>query len=293
MKKALRILYRGPLESCNYDCSYCPFAKKKNTRKELAFDRTCLLDLENWVAQQNRDISILFTPWGEALIRKYYQEALQRFSWMPNVKKVSIQTNLSGNLAWVKGANPKTLALWTTFHPTETTVSKFLDQCQLLIQHSIPFSVGIVGKKENFHFIQELKDRLPSTIYLWVNAYKRQPNYYSPTEQDWLQRIDPLFSFNNTIYETRGKGCAAGETSISIDGAGNVTRCHFIKKQLGNIYQQSLDEMLSRQPCTNAACRCYIGYINLKELKLKEVYSDRILERIPIDYHSSIKDNNI
>ena len=286
MNNPLRILYRGPLESCNYDCTYCPFAKKKNTRAELAYDKTCLLRFEGWVAQQNREISILFTPWGEALIRKYYQESLQRLSWMSHVKKVSIQTNLSGSLGWVQQAQPETLALWTTFHPTETTVDKFIAQCQQLIQHHIRFSVGIVGKKENFPFIQQLKDQLPSNIYLWINAYKRERNYYSLKEEEWLQHMDPHFSLNNTIYKTRGKSCEAGESSISIDGEGNVTRCHFIKENLGNIYQQSLEEMLEVRPCTHAHCRCYIGYMNLKELNLGEVYSDRILERIPIEYHS-------
>lgn len=285
LKQALKILYRGPLESCNYDCSYCPFAKKKNTREELAFDHACLLKFEKWVSKQDRDISLLFTPWGEALIRKYYQESLVRLSWLPNVKKVCIQTNLSCPLAWTGKVNTKTFALWTTFHPTETPVDKFIGQCQQLLENNIHFSVGIVGKKENFSFIQTLKDKLPPTIYLWVNAYKRQPNYYSSTEKNWLQEIDPLFSFNNTIYRTKGKGCEAGETSISIDGAGNVTRCHFIKEHLGNIYDQPLDTMLRTRPCTNDCCRCYIGYINLRELDLNRIYSNRMLERIPIEYH--------
>lgn len=281
----LKILYRGPLESCNYDCSYCPFAKKKNTREELAFDRACLLKFENWVSQQGRGISLLFTPWGEALIRKYYQEALTRLSWISHVQKVCIQTNLSGNLSWTARANPKTLALWTTFHPTETTVDKFIGRCQELMQNNIRFSVGIVGKKENFPFIEELKDKLPQGIYFWINAYKREPNYYSDADENWLQKIDPLFSFNNTIYPTQGKGCEAGETSLSIDGEGNVTRCHFIKEPLGNIYHQALDTMLRARSCTNDCCRCYIGYINLKELDLNRIYSNRILERIPLEYH--------
>ena len=34
----LTILYRGPLSSCNYSCNYCPFAKTKNTKAELAAD---------------------------------------------------------------------------------------------------------------------------------------------------------------------------------------------------------------------------------------------------------------
>lgn len=281
----LSILYRGPLESCNYDCTYCPFAKKKNTREELAYDKQCLLQFEEWVSNQQRPISILFTPWGEALIRKYYQETLTRLSWLPQIQKLSIQTNLSCSLNWLSEVNPQKLALWTTFHPTETTVDKFLNNCQELDQQQIKYSVGIVGKKENFPFIQQFKEQLPKHVYLWVNAYKREPDYYSSTEIDWLLEMDPLFSLNNTVYKTKGKACFAGESSVSIDGEGNVTRCHFIKEKIGNIYQQSLNQILSSQPCSNNACRCYIGYMNLKELKLNNVYGDRILERIPIENH--------
>ena len=32
----LSILYRGPLSSCNYDCAYCPFAKRRETPAQLA-----------------------------------------------------------------------------------------------------------------------------------------------------------------------------------------------------------------------------------------------------------------
>jgi len=285
MGNDLNILYRGPLESCNYDCSYCPFAKKKNTREELAYDKECLNRFEDWVATQDRPISILFTPWGEALIRKYYQQALKRLSWQAGIQKISIQTNLSGSLGWTQAANQEKLALWTTFHPTETTVARFLSQCNLLQQNNIKYSVGIVGKKENFSLITQLKENLPDNIYFWVNAYKREPDYYTKVELDFLWTIDPLFSLNNTVYKTKGKACFAGESSVSIDGEGNVMRCHFIKEKIGNIYQQSLNQILSSQPCSNQVCRCYIGYMNLKELNLKTVYGDRILERIPIEYH--------
>jgi len=174
------------------------------------------------------------------------------------------------------------LALWTTFHPTETTIEQFVEKCDQLQHNNIRFSVGVVGKKENFSHIRMLKRKLPPDIYLWVNAYKRQPDYYTPSEIDWLTTIDPLFSLNNTIYKTLGKPCFAGESSISVDGEGNITRCHFIKNKIGNIYTQSLTQILSPKPCTTDHCRCYIGYINLKELNLEKVYGSKILERIPI-----------
>ena len=282
MKPTIHLLYRGPLESCNYDCQYCPFAKKKNTRAELQYDKTCLDKFVAWVAEQPYTIRILFTPWGEALIRKYYQTAIIRLSHLPNVEKVAIQTNLSSRLKWLEKVNKNKVALWTTFHPTEIKVASFVEKCNQLLKIKLKFSVGIVGKLEHFEEAQQLRDNLPKAVYVWVNAYKRVPNYYSQKDVAFLHQIDPLFNLNNTIYNTKGKACFAGESSLSIDGEGNIYRCHFIKNRIGNIYQQSLTEILKPATCTNAHCRCYIGYINLKELQLENTYGHKILERIPL-----------
>jgi len=281
MKSTLNILYRGPLESCNYDCRYCPFAKKKNTREELAYDKKCLDKFVNWVGEQQRAIGILFTPWGEALIRKYYQEAIVELSHNELVEKVAIQTNLSSSLKWLEKTNKHKAALWTTFHPSEISIEKFLEKCEALISREVNFSVGIVGKLEHFVSAKQLRDRLPENIYVWVNAFKRISDYYSKEDIEFLNQIDPHFNLNNTIYKSQGKTCFAGESSISIDGEGNVMRCHFIKDKIGNIYQHSLNDILKPSKCSNESCRCYIGYMNLKELNLQKIYGDQILERIP------------
>ncbi len=278
----LRILYRGPLDSCNYDCSYCPFAKKKNTREELRFDKACLSRFVQWVSLQKREISILFTPWGEALIRNYYQEAICELSHMSHVSKVSIQTNLSGSLAFLSAVEKKTLALWTTFHPTEITVEAFVNECLEVQAAGVNFSVGVVGLKEHFDLIEELRQRIPNNIYVWVNAYKREPNYYSKSDVLRLESIDPHFGLNNTVYSSFDKSCSSGESSVSIDGLGNVYRCHFIKNLLGNIYEKDIEGMLESRRCSKTECRCYIGYINIKELHLEQLYGDQILERIPL-----------
>src|SRR5215472_10407250 len=98
----LSILYRGPLSSCNYGCAYCPFAKHIETAAELAEDRRALDRFVGWTAGRTGDsLGVLFTPWGEALIRRWYQGALIRLTNLPNVHKAAIQTNLSCKLDWV------------------------------------------------------------------------------------------------------------------------------------------------------------------------------------------------
>src|SRR5882724_7562685 len=132
MKTSWSILYRGPLSSCNFACDYCPFAKTRNTPEQLREDALRLERFVNWVEQRPEEIGILFTPWGEALIHRYYQSVLCRLSQSANVRRLAIQTNLSCRLDWMSGADRDKLALWCTFHPTQVSLERFLGQCHRL-----------------------------------------------------------------------------------------------------------------------------------------------------------------
>ena len=55
---ALTILYRGPLASCNYDCAYCPFAKRRESAAELAADRRALERFVDWVSARPADYTL-------------------------------------------------------------------------------------------------------------------------------------------------------------------------------------------------------------------------------------------
>ncbi len=278
----LTILYRGPLASCNYACTYCPFAKRTETPAELAHDRHGLERFVNWVGSRTGDsIGVLFTPWGEALVRKWYQSALAHLTQLPYVWKAAIQTNLSCHLDWVEACNKAKLALWCTFHPSETTRERFLAKCQELLHRGVRFSVGVVGLKEHFTEIEALRRELPSEVYLWVNAYKRTRDYYTPEMIVDLTRIDPLFPLNNTIHASRGHTCRAGANVIAVDGEGTIYRCHFIKEPIGNIYNPNFTDSLHERPCSNDTCSCHIGYVHLDRLNLYETFGDGVLERIP------------
>lgn len=278
----LSILYRGPLSSCNYACEYCPFAKHVETREELMHDKECLARFLSWAESfSGASLSVLFTPWGEALIRSWYQEGLSRLTKMSHVKRAVIQTNLSCAVDWVEACDKSKLALWATYHPTEVPREKFVTKCLDLLSRGVRFSVGTVGLRESFDEIEALRRELPSEVYVWVNAYKRVEQYYTEAEHKMLSSIDPLFSYNTKRHESLGHACRAGASVISVDGDGAVTRCHFIKTPLGNLYEQPLSAILREQPCSNATCGCHIGYVHLDRLKLYPIFSNGILERIP------------
>jgi MoaA/NifB/PqqE/SkfB family radical SAM enzyme len=276
------ILYRGPLSSCNYGCEYCPFSKTRNTRAELADDKRKLERFISWISERSgHNFKILFTPWGEALIRKYYQEAMVKLSWLPNVDKVAIQTNLSCPTAWLSESNRKTTALWTTYHPTQTSLKSFLRKCRDLDDLKVRYSVGVVGFKESIDEIKMLRAGLNPQTYLWINAYKRQADYYTHADIDALTKVDHLFGYNTKYHQSRGKSCRTGETVFSLDGDGNMYRCHFIKTLIGNIYEGNFERSLFARPCTNTMCGCHIGYVHLPHLRMDEVFKGGALERIP------------
>lgn len=280
----LSILYRGPLSSCNYGCVYCPFAKHTETHQEHERDRLALERFINWVESRRDDtIGVLFTPWGEALVRKRYQDAFVRLSSLSNVVKVAIQTNLSSRLDWVERCDKRKIALWATFHPAETTRERFLAQCQELERRMVSYSVGVVGLKEHAEEIDALRRALPSHVYLWINAYKRQPDYYSAKDVQRFTGIDPLFPINNQYHASFGRACLGGHSVISVDGDGVMRRCHFIKASIGNIYEPGFEEALRPRPCTNATCGCHIGYVHMPGLKLYEVFGTGVLERVPAE----------
>jgi MoaA/NifB/PqqE/SkfB family radical SAM enzyme len=279
----LSILYRGPLSSCNYGCDYCPFAKRRETARELAEDRRALARFVDWVVDRppGDRIAILFTPWGEALNRRWYREALVRLSHRPVVERVAIQTNLSAPLDWVEAADSSRLAFWATFHPSEVERGRFLDRCRDLDRLGFKYSVGMVGLREHRLEAETLRQELAPEVYLWINAYKRLPGYYHEDDIQHFEAIDPLFPVNNRRHPSLGRPCRAGRQVVSVDGTGTIRRCHFIPEPIGNLYEPGFEAALVERNCTNASCGCHIGYVHLDHLELGRVFGPGILERIP------------
>lgn len=281
------ILYRGPLSSCNYACGYCPFAKTRNTPDELRHDADCLRRFAAWVASRAERIGILFTPWGEAMIHRHYRDTLRELSHLPNVWRVAVQTNLSFPIESLQGCNAGTTALWTTFHPGETTIERFTAQCAALRSGGIRHSVGVVGKKEAFSAINALRAALPPETYLWVNAWKREAGYYSRDDLAFLRGLDPYFDLNVSSHVSLGRSCRSGHTAFTVDGTGDVRRCHFIPQVIGNIHDPGFTDALRPRPCVNEECRCHIGYAHLEHLRLDHVFGEGLLERIPLQFRLS------
>ncbi|MBM7366465.1 STM4011 family radical SAM protein [Gordonia hydrophobica] len=276
----LTILYRGPLASCDYDCPYCPFAKRRDSREALRADRAALERFCDWVENEPDEVSVLFTPWGEGLVRSWYRRAMVRLSHLPNVRRVAIQTNISCRTSWLADADLDTLALWCTFHPDQVTAPRFLAKTAELADLGVRFSVGIVGLPEHADAARMLRAELPEHVYLWVNA--AEGHVYDDAEAAAWETVDPLFSYSRRPHPSQGVACRTGESVISVDGDGTVRRCHFVPDVLGNLYDGSFREALRARACPLACCDCHIGYVHLESLPLYDVFAGGVLERIPL-----------
>lgn len=285
----LHLNWRGPLASCNYDCPYCPFAKHVSSRAELEADEAALERFVAWCASQtHRRLSILFTPWGEALIRPHYHRAMVALASLDHVVAVAAQTNLAWRQGWLDALaelpapRRASFQLWTTYHPGEVELERFLERCAGLDARGLRYSVGVVGLREHFEAIDALRERLAPGVYLWINAYKSGgPGYYQPGERERLAAIDPLFETNAVRHPSRGQACAAGSTALFVTGEGELRRCHFVDAVLGNLYTDDLDALLSPSStaCPTARCGCFIGYVHLDSLGLRQRFGDGLAGR--------------
>lgn len=282
MEVTLALLYRGALASCNYTCGYCPFTLERPSSDELARDAAALERFTGWARDQRRSLALFFTPRGEGLTRDWYRHALVELSHLRHVREVVIQTNGSCDFTWLERCDRDRLALWLSFHPDQVDLRAFAAKCRGLYARGVRFSVGVVGTREQIDSAGRLRALLPADVYLWINAYKDGgPNYYRAAEVEALTALDPLFPMSLTPHDSLGSVCRTGASVISVDGEGEVRRCHFVAERLGNLYRDDLDAMLKDRPCPNRECSCHIGYVHLEALGLYEVFGAGVLARIP------------
>ncbi len=277
----MMILYRGPLASCNYDCPYCPFAKRRDSPEQLRADRSALGRFVDW-ATENPDghqLSVLFTPWGEGLTRRWYRDAMVTLSHLSHVDRVAIQTNLSCRLDWLAGADPSTVALWATYHPGEVSRAAFLAKCAELQRLGIRYSVGTVGLPEHLAETRALRSELPEHVYLWVNAADGH-SYDAPAEAAW-SAIDPLFGVQRAPARLRRPRMSRWRVGHLRAGRRHRAPLPLHPATARQPLRRLVPGRVAPRPCTNALCDCHIGYVHLKRLPLYDVFAGGVLERIP------------
>jgi MoaA/NifB/PqqE/SkfB family radical SAM enzyme len=293
----LLVLFRSRLEWCNYTCHYCPWNATLNRVEAGAFreDARRVHRVIDRVAELPRPVEFFITPKAEYLVLPYWREAVGRLLALPQVERVTVQTNLSFDVgAFLESVEARKLALWTTYHPTEVDAPGLAElerKWRLLLDRGVPFSVGVVGTRENLPHAARLRRRLDPRVYLWVNAYKRETGYYAPEELRSARAVDPLFDLNNRHYASLGQPCTAGQCAVYLDDEGDLRRCFFVGDVLGNLFRDGWATLEAPLGCPKATCHCYVGRMHVVELDFRRVYGKHLAARIPLGYHHARSDH--
>jgi hypothetical protein len=116
---------------------------------------------------------------------------------------------------------------------------------------------------------------------LWVNAYQREPDYYSDAELEEVRSIDPYFDLNNQDFPSRGRPCGAGQRAVYLDDDGNLRRCFFVGDVIGNLFVDGWRHLDAAQACPRSGCHCYVGHMHIVELDFRSIYGRDLAVRIP------------
>ena len=270
----LTILYRGPLASCNYDCPYCPFAKRRDSPGQLRADRAALERFTAWV-RRNPDrrprSSVLFTPWGEGLIRSWYREALVGSPTCRTSERVAIQTNLAGRTGVAgRGATRRAVALWCTYHPGQAPHDRLPRPVPRAARRwACASRVGVVGLPEHLDEARRLRARA-ARRGLPVGQRGRGAHAMTPTQEADVDGARPALRLQRAPARAR-PGTSAGPASRSsrCDGDGTVRRCHFVPADWATSTTAPTAPALRPAALpASPSCDCHIGYVHLKTLPL-------------------------
>jgi len=90
------------------------------------------------------------------------------------------------------------------------------------------------------------------------------------THRTYMLRMPP---------STRTARAGGGLDEVAV--VATVRRCHFVRDELGNLYDGSYRATLRPRACPPAVCDCHIAHVHLESLPLYDIFAEGVLERMP------------
>ena len=267
------IYYRGLLNSCNYCCSYCSFAKGSLSEQLVEKDKCLFRQFQNTISRHGEGLQIMILPYGEALIHSYYREGIVSLAGLPNVSGISCQTNLSFDVKKFISNTPSgiynKIKFWASFHPEMVTVEIFLKKAHFLFDNGIELCVGAVGHPDNKEIISQLRCKLNPSIYMFINSMRGAGHKLNSEDISFFMSIDNLFDYDRKSIKADIQKCKGGKETIFIDERGVFYAC-----------PRSGVKMTGLPACNKKVCDCYIAYSN-NHPTLQDIMGSGLLWRIP------------
>jgi len=250
---------------CNYKCPYCYNQGDPNN-----YDFFSVHDGSEWLNAfrskfEGRDLELYFTG-GEVFVYKDFLEFLPKISNEPNVKWIQIDTNGSLTSKYLSILDPQKVSLMMTFHPTQVSLDKFIEEAQKLQEHGVLKMVNYVAYPFEIETLNKYLEKFTKLgIFLnvtWnINAIPEYDDFAWKVICNLTTPEDTNYILRNSVY---GKSCLAGVCYANIDMYGNLYRCHGISK-IGNIFDNKIELLKEAKPCKTIYCDCSVRYSLLTE----------------------------
>lgn len=314
------VLYRGSLKSCNYSCSYCPFAKHRALASELEQDRRNFERFCASMEQRAESFSIgavFVTPYGEASIHRWYWEGLSRLAALPGIHRVGMQTNLSFSIE-------ASLRIFDAFEdngPGGSSERGRIEPCPIGGGHPGQESTdraGLERKREKlciwatFHPEMTTVDEFAARCHKLVRngisvcagavgvpenmrLVRNLRETLSSSVYLWVNKMDGLkrrytqeeiASFTEVDpffgYELDNPPADASMCTdrCFVEADGRIHTCNISRAKAVNWYDGS-EEAIFEPMCSRKRCSCYLAYGGRTDFALRDVFGGYPVFRVP------------
>jgi len=250
--RPINVWYVSGLSLCNFDCPYCASGQPskgtgrtidrewENENAPRVFQKTL-----KWLRRQPYQIGLRLQTIGEPFVSWTFLEGAAAMTNSENIRFVELVTNASllskrlPKLINEYKASPEKLSLWATYHHTEISAEKFIDQIRCAQDLGVEVIVNSLLFPDNAEKIINLKKRcsdhdIQMNVDLGYNnneAYPFRP--YIPILHDNSSEalceldidINTQLAAITAWGAPRGLQCSAGHDYIHIMPNGDVFPC--------------------------------------------------------------------
>lgn len=307
-QRRLDVWYVCDLSLCNFDCAYCASGSPEKggfrTRKKMWLDEDSparFKQILQWISALPYSIGMRLQTIGEPFVSEEFLAEAARMTREPNIRFVELVTNgslLSGRLGKMidqQGADPSKLSMWITYHPTEISAEKLVENAAYAQSRGVFVVVNALLFPDTLEGVEKLhalcaEKGLRTNVDLgqdFNETYSGQP--FIPLAHDYTRQEDPkslagraqLLIQNRQMALTsvvataapRGLKCSAGYDYIFISPDGEVHPCfayrrYLEKARLGSALDPAFVPQLRSTryaPCGIAkGCTCKEDFLHLE-----------------------------
>jgi MoaA/NifB/PqqE/SkfB family radical SAM enzyme len=248
----LDIWYLCDLSLCNFDCAYCASGtpdkggpRTRDTMWQEADGPERLARVLDWIAALPYAVGLRLQTIGEPFVSEEFLAAAAGMTRAPNIRFVELVTNGSllisrlGRMLDQHGADPAKLSLWITYHHTEITAERLVENALDAVRRGVYVVVNALLFPDTFEPIERLH-RLCAAHDLRTNvdlgqdfndAYAGLPFIPLAGDENALASgglaPNPKLAMLGIVAAAspQGLNCSAGHDYVFINRRGDVYPC--------------------------------------------------------------------